>query len=61
VEDGEWRLSYKPREKLPVEEWLKRQGRFGHLFRERNRHLIDDLQAEVDRRWERLLELSGEA
>jgi pyruvate ferredoxin oxidoreductase beta subunit len=61
VEDGEWRLSYKPRHKLPVEEWLKRQGRFRHLFRDENRHLIDDLQAEVDRRWERLLKLSNAA
>ncbi len=61
VEDGEWRLTYKPKEKLPVEEWLKRQGRFRHLFRPENRHLIDELQAEVDRRWERLLRLCGEA
>ena len=60
VESGEWRLSYKPREKLPVEGWLKRQGRFRHLFRDENRHLIDELQAEVDRRWQRLLRLCGE-
>ena len=61
VENGEWRLSYKPREKRPVEEWLKRQGRFRHVFRPENRHLIDELQAEVDLRWERLLKLCGEA
>jgi pyruvate ferredoxin oxidoreductase beta subunit len=61
VEDGEWHLSYKPKEKLPVEEWLKRQGRFRHLFRPENRHVIDELQAEADRRWERLLKLCGEA
>jgi pyruvate ferredoxin oxidoreductase beta subunit len=61
VEDGEWKLSYKPREKLPVEEWLKMQGRFRHLFRPENRHMIDKLQAEVDRRWERLLRLCGQA
>jgi pyruvate ferredoxin oxidoreductase beta subunit len=61
VEDGEWRLTYKPKEKLPIEEWIKRQGRFRHLFRPENRHVIDELQAEVDRRWERLLKLCGEA
>ncbi len=60
VENGVWRLTYKPRKKLPVEEWLKRQGRFRHLFRPENRHLIDELQAEVDRRWEQLLFLCGE-
>jgi len=61
VEDGEWRLTYKPKKKPPVEEWLKRQGRFRHLFRPENRYVIDELQAEVDRRWERLLKLCGEA
>jgi len=61
VEDGEWRLSYKPRKKPPVEEWLKRQGRFRHLFKPQNRHLIDEMQAEVDERWEELLERCGEA
>jgi len=61
VEDGEWRLSYKPREKQPVEKWLQRQGRFRHLFKPQNRHLIDQMQAEVDRRWEALLERCGEA
>ncbi|MFO7741460.1 MAG: thiamine pyrophosphate-dependent enzyme [Anaerolineae bacterium] len=61
VEDGEWRLTYKPREKLPIEEWLKRQGRFRHLFKPQNRHLIDQIQAQIDRRWEELLEWCGEA
>ncbi len=61
VEDGEWSLSYKPKEKLPIEKWLERQGRFRHLFRPENRHLIDEFQKEVDRRWEELLERCGEA
>ena len=60
VEDGNWQLSYRPKEKLPVERWLERQGRFRHLFRDENRHMIADLQAEVDRRWEKLLERCGE-
>jgi pyruvate ferredoxin oxidoreductase beta subunit len=57
---GEWQLNYRPKEKLPVEQWLERQGRFKHLFQPENRHMIDDLQAEVDHRWERLLERSNE-
>ncbi len=61
VEDDQYRVTYRPKEKLPVEEWLKRQGRFKHLFRDENRHLIDEMQEEVDERWERLLELSGDA
>jgi pyruvate ferredoxin oxidoreductase beta subunit len=61
VVDGEWRLSYEPREKQPVERWLERQGRFRHLFKPENQHLIEEFQAEVDRRWEGLLRRCGEA
>jgi len=61
VVNGEWKLTYKPKEKLPVEEWLKPQGRFKHLFEKHNAHLIEDLQREVDVRWEKLLKLCGEA
>lgn len=61
VEDGEWRLTYEPREKLPIEEFLKRQGRFRHLFKPQNRHLIDQKQDEIDRSWEELLERCNQA
>jgi pyruvate ferredoxin oxidoreductase beta subunit len=60
VENGEWKLTYKPKEKRPIEEWIKLQGRFRHVFKPENRHLIDEMQAEIDRRWERLLKLCGE-
>ena len=33
VINGEWKLSYRPKVKLPVEEFLKKQGRFKHLFK----------------------------
>ena len=44
-----------PKEKLPIEEFLKTQGRFKHLFKPGNEHLIQEIQEEVDRRWEDLL------
>ena len=31
------------------------QGRFRHLFEPKNRHIIDEIQAEVDRKWAELL------
>jgi len=34
-----------------IEEWLKGQGRFRHLFRAENRPLIHEFKADVDRRW----------
>jgi pyruvate ferredoxin oxidoreductase beta subunit len=41
-----------PHPRLPVEEYLKRQGRFGHLFEpERNDALIAEIQALVDAYW----------
>lgn len=60
VENGKWKLNHRPKKYVPVEEWLKLQGRFRHLFKEENRHLIDKLQKEVDRRWDILLERCGE-
>ena len=55
VEKGKWTLNYKPKNKLPIEDFLKPQGRFKHLFKKGNEHLIEEFQAEVDRRWELLL------
>jgi pyruvate ferredoxin oxidoreductase beta subunit len=55
VENGVWKLNYKPREKKPIEEWLKIQGRFRHLFQPQNRHVIEEIQAHIDEEWENLL------
>jgi len=60
VENGEWKLNYKPKEKLPLKDWLSKQGRFKHLFRPDNEHIIDELQAAVDKRWKNLLWQCGE-
>ncbi|NLY44018.1 MAG: pyruvate ferredoxin oxidoreductase [Clostridiaceae bacterium] len=61
VIDGKYVINYKPKKKLPVEEYLKPQGRFRHLFKKGNEHLIAEIQEEVDRRWNELLVLAGEA
>jgi pyruvate ferredoxin oxidoreductase beta subunit len=40
------------RPRLPVEEYLKRQGRFAHLFEpERNEALLREIQQRVDSQW----------
>ncbi len=54
---GKYTINHKPKTKKPVEEWLKEQARFRHLFEPKNRHIIEELQAGVDRRWEELLAL----
>lgn len=55
VENGKIRVTYKPKEKKPLVEFLKRQGRFNHLFKPGNEGLLEELQQEVDRQWEALL------
>jgi len=42
-----------PRERLPVEDYLKLQGRFAHLFEpQRDETLLAELQAKVDAYWD---------
>lgn len=60
VINGEWKLSYRPKNKLPITEFIKDQGRFAHLFKPGNEHLIEELQREVDKKWETLLKRCGE-
>jgi pyruvate ferredoxin oxidoreductase beta subunit len=60
VENGVWKLSYKPKEKRPVVDWFKSQGRFRHLFTPAFEHIITEVQARVDHEWARLLERCGE-
>ncbi|NQT87454.1 pyruvate ferredoxin oxidoreductase [bacterium] len=55
VEDGVWKINYKPKEKKPLIDWLQAQGRFKHLFTPGNESIIEELQAEVDRKWAILL------
>lgn len=55
VEYGNFTLNYKPKEKKPVSDWLKAQGRFKHLFQPENKELLDKIQKHVDSFWERYL------
>jgi pyruvate ferredoxin oxidoreductase beta subunit len=50
-------ISRRPESKKPVEDYLKMQGRFRHLFRPKRRDdLLQEIQAGVDHRWQMLLE-----
>lgn len=53
--DGKVAHTLIPRQRPPVEEYLKRQGRFSHLFRpQRNEELLRKIQAGVDAYWKRI-------
>ena len=60
VIDGKYIINYKPKNKLPVADFLKKQGRFKHLFKAGNEYMIEEIQKEVDDRWAALLKLAGE-
>ena len=57
VENGKYKITFKPSKKLPIEEFLKPQKRFKHMFNPGNEWMIEEFQAEVDRRWQELLDL----
>jgi len=57
VIDNKHIITHKPRKTKPVEEWLKMQGRFRHLFTPENKHIISEIQSQVDKHWEWLLKL----
>ncbi len=57
VENGTYKLNYKPKEKKPVTDWLKSQGRFKHLFAPGNEDILKRIQEDVDRNWEKILSL----
>ncbi len=59
VEQGVWHLSYTPKKKLPIEDFLRAQGRFAHMFKPGNEWMLADAQQYVDKKWERLLERTG--
>ena len=64
-ENGKFRLTAESKriaeghvEKKPVIEWFKAQGRYKHLLSEDNAHIVEQVQAEIDRKWRKLIALS---
>ena len=57
VIDGKYKINYKPKQKKPIEEFLKPQKRFKHMFKPGNEWMIEEFQKEVDARWQELLDL----
>ena len=57
VTNGIYKINYKPKNKLPIEEFLKPQKRFRHMFKPGNEWMIEEFQKEVDQRWQELINL----
>ncbi|MDD3487585.1 MAG: thiamine pyrophosphate-dependent enzyme [Candidatus Moranbacteria bacterium] len=56
--DGKYKINWATEKPKPIEEFLKTQGRFKHLFKPGNEHVIAEMQKEVDENWRRLMNLA---
>ena len=55
VDEGKYKVTYKPKEKKPVIELFKIQRRFKHLFSAESKHILEETQEFIDKRWENIL------
>ncbi|MCX8161393.1 MAG: pyruvate ferredoxin oxidoreductase, partial [Candidatus Bathyarchaeota archaeon] len=60
VIEGRYKLNVKVSKPVPVEEYLKLQRRFQHLFRPEFKDELEEVKRMVEERWNRILELCGE-
>lgn len=58
IENGKYTINNSPKERKPVEEFLKGQGRFKHLFTPENKGVIEEMQKMIDEEWDKLVERS---
>jgi len=59
--NGKYTINYKPKKALPVDNFLRMQGRFRHLLTEQNRSIVDDIQKDIDSKWDALLKLEQDS
>jgi pyruvate ferredoxin oxidoreductase beta subunit len=60
VEKGQYRVTYRPKKRHPLREWLESQGRFRHLLRPENKGIVEKLEKQVEEKEKSLLALAGE-
>lgn len=57
IEQGETAITYNPETKnnrIELSEWLKYMGKTKHMLKEENKHVLEDFENEVEKRWNRL-------
>jgi pyruvate ferredoxin oxidoreductase beta subunit len=59
IEEGKYKINYTVKERRPIEDFLKGQGRFKHLFTSENKKVIETMQGMVDEEWDKLLHLAS--
>ena len=61
VENGVYKINKKPKDREPIEPWMKKQGRFKHLFKPGNEGRLEEIQNWVDDEFAKMMALCGEA
>ena len=54
INGTELNITYRPKNVIPVKDYLAAQGRFKHLFKKENEHILEQWQKNVDAKWEYL-------
>lgn len=57
VENGKYKINYKPKKRAPIINFIKPQGRYKHLLKPENKNILDKLQSYIDKDWDELLAL----
>ncbi len=58
IENGVTRVTVTPKEKKPITDFLKPQGRFKHLFAPENEWMLKKIQEDIDKEWAKLQKCS---
>ncbi|HDH12207.1 MAG TPA: pyruvate ferredoxin oxidoreductase [Nitrospirae bacterium] len=59
IENGVTKITVKPKEKKPITEFLKPQGRFKHMFAPEHEWMLKHAQEGIDKDWELLQKASA--
>lgn len=54
IDGTQLNITYRPKNPIPVRDYLAAQGRFKHLFKPENEYIIEQFQKDVNNRWEYL-------
>ena len=58
IEHQKYTINHEPEKYIPVEECMKLQGRYGHLFKNGSSEILQQIQEYTDMNWKRLKDLA---
>jgi pyruvate ferredoxin oxidoreductase beta subunit len=54
INGTELNILYRPKNIVPVEDYLAAQGRYKHLFKPENKHVIEQIKKDIQEKWDYL-------